>query len=218
MRIGGRVTGPVVATILGGALLTGCGDPGTADGEPGEISASPTDDAEPTPDDSSPSAEPEDTVPDATAEPGTDADEAAATPGAWRYAETEESDGTLRVAEIDSESPVDIDGGDDPAVLSVAEHSVHGGESWLDLPAGSVDCRGECTVRVTVDDADPLELPASRDGEDETRLRLGGAEDLYSELRTASTVSVEVPVTGVGTVQVSFRVTGFDPEHFPGRA
>ncbi|NJQ07078.1 hypothetical protein [Streptomyces lonarensis] len=219
MRIDRRVAGPVVATVLGGALLTGCADTGTG-GDPAEISASPTDDAEPTPDDSSPTAEPEDTSPDATAEPdtGTDAEEAAATPGTWRYDETRESDGTLRTADIDSEAPVDIDGGDDPAVLTVAEHSVHGGEAWLDLPAGSIDCTGECTVRVTVDDAEPLELPASRDRDDEARLRLGRAEEFYAGLRTAATVAVEVPVSGVGTVQVSFRVTGFDPEHFPGRA
>ncbi|MFX4293516.1 hypothetical protein [Streptomyces bohaiensis] len=218
MRIDRSVAGPVVATVLGGVLLAGCSDTGT--GDPSDVSASPTDDAEPTPDDSSPTAEPEETLPDATAEPDADtgAEDAAADPGAWRYDEVVQPDGTLRVAEVDSEAPVDVDGGDDPAVLSLAEHSVRGGEAWLDLPAGSVDCSGECTVRVSVDDADPMELPASRDGDDEARLRLGETEEFYGEVRTASTVSMEVPVSGVGTVQVSFRVTGFDPEHFPGRA
>ncbi len=203
----------MMAAILAGALLTGCGST-DATASDDEVSASPTDAGEPTPDTASPSAEDtdEEPDPDATGDAPAPDDDAEG----WRYEESGTGARAERLASVESSSPAGEGEGPRSAVLTFRQHERDGAALYLDLPSGAVDCATGCRVSVVVDDSPPTEVEASREESDERRLSLDDAEALYSRVLGAGTVGFEVPVEGTGEVEVAFDVTGLDPEHFPG--
>ena len=85
------------------------------------------------------------------------------------------------------------------------------------LKAGDFACRGGCDVQVTVDDAAPRAMDASRPDTDEAiAMFIEDEATLWALARDAGTIAIEFPVAAGGTRTAVFEVGGLAPGRMPG--
>ena len=126
--------------------------------------------------------------------------------------------GEQRSASIRAREDVDVDGsGPGPVQLIFRDHPDWGRSSYLVLKAGDFACRGGCDVHVTVDDAAPRAMDASRPDTDEAiAMFIEDEAALWALARDAGTIAVEFPVVAGGTRTAVFEVGGLDITRMPG--
>ena len=136
----------------------------------------------------------------------------------WSYQSEDVKGGKQLSAAIYSKDPVDTDGsGANPVRLIFRDHPTWGTSSYLVLQAGDFACRGGCRVKVTVDDADPKSMAALRPDTDEAiAMFINDERGLWRMLKDAKQVSVEFPVKAGGTRTAAFEVAGLDRSKLPG--
>lgn len=136
----------------------------------------------------------------------------------WTYHETPVSGGRQLTAAINSVENVDTDGSGPHVVrLVFRDHPSWGRSSYLVLQAGDFACGRRCTVRVTVDEDDPVAMDGRRPDTDEAiAIFINDAARLWELTRQASHISIEFPVAAGGTRTAGFDVAGLDPSRMPG--
>lgn len=145
------------------------------------------------------------------------ADKARRTAALWNY-QTEPVDGGEQLsAAIQASEQVDVDGsGARPVRLIFRDHPDWGRSSYLVLQAGDFDCYGGCRVQVTVDDAEPRAMAASRPDTDEAiAMFIEDEAALWRLAKAADTIAVEFPVEAGGTRTAVFEVGGLDSTKLP---
>ena len=85
------------------------------------------------------------------------------------------------------------------------------------LQAGDFDCYGGCKVKVTVDDAAPKAMAASRPKTDEAiAMFIEDERALWRLARDAKVMTIEFPVKAGGTRTAVFEVGGLDRSQIAG--
>ena len=135
----------------------------------------------------------------------------------WSYQSVPADGGEQRSASIHAREQVDVDGsGPGPVQLIFRDHPEWGRSSYLVLKAGDFACRGGCNVRVTVDDAAPRAMAASRpDTEDAIAMFIEDHAALWRLADNADTLAIEFPVAAGGTRTAVFEVGGLDTARMP---
>lgn len=138
--------------------------------------------------------------------------------GLWNYADVALKGGTQRSAAIDSRDDIDVDGsGAQPVQLIFRDHPSWGRSAYLVLDAGDFRCPGGCNVQVTVDDAAPKPMGATRPKTDEAiAMFIEDERALWRMLDGAAVVAVEFPVKAGGTRTAVFEVAGLQRGKLPG--
>ena len=136
----------------------------------------------------------------------------------WSYQSLPVTGGEQRSASILAREQVDVDGsGPGPVQLIFRDHPDWGRSSYLVLKAGDFACRGGCNVQVTVDDAAPRAMAASRpDTEDAIAMFVEDHAALWALADDADTLAIEFPVAAGGTRTAVFEVGGVDITRMPG--
>lgn len=136
----------------------------------------------------------------------------------WTYQSIAAGDGQQRSAAIYSRDPVDVDGsGAQPVQLIFRDHPEWGRSSYLVLPVGDFDCYGGCRVQVTVDDAAPKAMAASRPDTDEAiAMFIEDEAALWALAQEADVIAIEFPVEAGGTRTAVFEVGGLQVVRMPG--
>lgn len=136
----------------------------------------------------------------------------------WTYQSIAAGDGQQRSASIYSRDPVDIDGsGAQPVQLIFRDHPEWGRSSYLVLPVGDFDCYGGCKVQVTVDDAAPEAMAASRPDTDEAiAMFIEDEAALWALTQEAGVIAIDFPVMAGGTRTAVFEVGQLQASRMPG--
>ncbi|MFP7722971.1 hypothetical protein [Lysobacter sp. A3-1-A15] len=136
----------------------------------------------------------------------------------WIYQTQPVDGGEQRSAAIYARDRVDVDGsGERPVRLIFRDHPDWGRSSYLVLETGDFDCYGGCRVQVTVDDAQPRAMAASRPKTDEAiAMFIDDEAALWRIANGAATVAIEFPVKAGGTRTALFEVGGLDSMRMPG--
>ncbi len=147
-----------------------------------------------------------------------DAESARRLESLWSYQSVPAGDGEQRSASIVAREPVDVDGsGPGPVQLIFRDHPDWGRSSYLVLRAGDFACRGGCNVQVTVDDAAPRAMAASRpDTEEAIAMFIEDDAALWAIADDAGTIAITFPVAAGGTRTAVFEVGGLDAARMPG--
>ncbi|MDQ3205907.1 MAG: hypothetical protein M3Q40_05265 [Pseudomonadota bacterium] len=145
------------------------------------------------------------------------ATEARRTAALWTYQTQRVDDGLQLSAAIQSKDRVDV--GDGPAQsvrLIFRDHPDWGKSSYLVLQNGDFDCYGGCNVQVTVDDAAPRAMEASRPDTDEAiAMFIEDERALWNLAKDAGRISIDIPVKAGGTRTVVYEVAGLDETKLP---
>ena len=134
----------------------------------------------------------------------------------WSYQAEPVEGGSQLSASIFAKTPVDTGGGARQVRLIFRDHPDWGRSSYLTLQAGDFDCYGGCKVQVTVDDAAPRAMAASRPDTDEAiAMFIEDERALWRIAKDAQVLRIEFPVKAGGTRTAEFEVGGLDPEQLP---
>jgi len=135
----------------------------------------------------------------------------------WSYNREPVKGGTQLSASIYAKDDVDTDGsGPKPVRLIFRDHPAWGRSSYLVLQAGDFDCYRGCKVEVTLDDAAPKPMAASRPKTDEAiAMFIEDERALWKLARSAKVLRIEFPVRAGGTRTAVFEVGGLDPAQLP---
>lgn len=149
---------------------------------------------------------------------GDAARDAARTAALWTYQTEPAKGGAQLSASIYSKDPVDTDGsGPKPVRLIFRDRPAWGRSSYLVLQAGDFDCYGGCKVQVTIDDAAPKPMAASRPKTDEAiAMFIDDERALWRMTRDAKVMKIEFPTKAVGKKTAVFEVGGLDRTKLPG--
>ncbi|HEY5805435.1 MAG TPA: hypothetical protein VIT90_17285 [Lysobacter sp.] len=139
------------------------------------------------------------------------------TAGLWTYQAQPVKGGEQLSASIYAKEHVDTDGsGARPVQLIFRDHPDWGRSSYLVLEAGDFDCYGGCKVKLTVDDAAPRPVAASRPKTDQAiAMFIEDERALWKTVKAAKTIAIEFPVKAGGTRTAVFEVGGLDPAKLP---
>ena len=120
-------------------------------------------------------------------------------------------------AAIYAKDNLDTDGsGPRPVRLIFRDHPEWGDSAYLTLEAGDFDCYGGCKVKLTVDDAKPKSMAASRPDTDEAiAMFIEDEAALWKLADEAEVISIEFPVKAGGTRIAVFEVGGLDTSKLP---
>lgn len=145
--------------------------------------------------------------------------EASRTEQLWTYDRIPAGAGEQVTAAIYGKEPVDTDGSGPRRVrLIFRDHPEWGRSSYLVLERGDFDCYGGCRVNVSVDEAAPERLLASRPDTDEAiAMFVEDYRGLWRRFKEAKAVAIEFPVKAGGTRTVVFESAGLKPEMMPDR-
>ncbi len=103
-----------------------------------------------------------------------------------------------------------------PVRLIFRDHPEWGDSAYLTLEAGDFDCYGGCNVQVTVDDAEPKSMEASRPDTDEAiAMFIEDERALWALAQDAEVIAIEFPIEIGGTRIAVFEVGGLDPSTLP---
>ena len=135
----------------------------------------------------------------------------------WTYQTQPVDGGEQRSAAIYAKDRVDVDGSGARTVrLIFRDHPDWGRSSYLVLETGDFDCYGGCRVQVTVDDAAPRAMDASRPDTDEAiAMFIEDEGALWALAREAQAIAVEFPVVAGGTRTAVFEVGGLQGGRMP---
>ena len=135
----------------------------------------------------------------------------------WAYQTEAVSGGKQLSAAIYAKDNLDTDGSGAKQVrLIFRDHPEWGRSSYLTLEAGDFDCYGGCKVKVTVDDAAPTPMAASRPETDEAiAMFIEDERALWRLADAAKVLSIEFPVKAGGTRTAVFEVGGLDRSQLP---
>jgi hypothetical protein len=135
----------------------------------------------------------------------------------WSYNAEPVKGGTQLSASIYAKDDVDVDGsGAKPVRLIFRDHPSWGKSSYLVLQAGDFNCYAGCKVKVTVDDAAPKAMAASRPKTDEAiAMFIEDERALWRLTRDAKVITIEFPVKPAGTRTAVFEVGGLDRAKLP---
>jgi len=135
----------------------------------------------------------------------------------WTYQTQPVKGGDQLSASIYAKEYVDTDGsGARPVQLIFRDHPDWGRSSYLVLEAGDFDCYGGCKVKLTVDDAAPRAVAASRPKTDQAiAMFIEDERALWKTVKSAKTIAIEFPVKAGGTRTAVFEVGGLDPTKLP---
>jgi len=136
----------------------------------------------------------------------------------WSYNAEPVKGGTQLSASIYAKDDVDVDGsGAKPVRLIFRDHPSWGKSSYLVLQAGDFNCYAGCKVKVTVDDAAPKAMAASRPKTDEAiAMFIEDERALWRMAREAKRLSIEFPVKAGGKRTAVFETGGVDASKLPG--
>lgn len=145
------------------------------------------------------------------------ASEARRTAVLWTYQIQPVDGGQQLSAAIQSKDRVDVgDGAAQPVRLIFRDHPDWGRSSYLVLQNGDFDCYGGCRVQVTVDDAAPRAMDASRPDTDEAiAMFIEDEAALWNLAKEAERISIEIPVKAGGTRTAVYEVAGLDENRLP---
>jgi hypothetical protein len=100
--------------------------------------------------------------------------------------------------------------------LIFRDHPSWGKSAYLVLQAGDFDCYGGCRVKVTVDDAAPKAMAASRPKTDEAiAMFIEDERGLWRMTKGAKVMKIEFPTKAVGRKTAVFEVGGLDRTQWP---
>jgi hypothetical protein len=135
----------------------------------------------------------------------------------WSYNAEPVKGGTQLSASIYAKDDVDVDGsGAKPVRLIFRDHPSWGKSSYLVLQAGDFNCYAGCKVQVTVDDAAPKAMAASRPKTDEAiAMFIEDERVLWRLTRDAKVIRIQFPVKPAGTRTAVFEVAGLDRAKLP---
>ncbi|KAB8314734.1 hypothetical protein SD81_035945 [Tolypothrix campylonemoides VB511288] len=135
----------------------------------------------------------------------------------WAYGAEPVAKGTQLSAAIYSKERVDPGTGTAaPVRLIFRDHPEWGRSSYLVLDSGDFDCYGGCRVSVTVDDAAPRRMAASRPDTDEAiAMFIEDERALWRIAKDARTIAIAFPVKAGGTRTATYEVAGLDPAKLP---
>jgi len=135
----------------------------------------------------------------------------------WSYNREPVKGGTQLSASIYAKDDIDTDGsGPKPVRLIFRDHPAWGRSSYLVLQAGDFDCYRGCKVEVTLADAAPKPMAASRPKTDEAiAMFIEDERALWKLARSAKVMRIEFPVRAGGTRTAVFEVGGLDPAQLP---
>ncbi len=135
----------------------------------------------------------------------------------WTYQTQPVKGGEQLSASIYGKDYVDTDGsGARPVQLIFRDHPDWGRSSYLVLEAGDFDCYGGCKVKLTVDDAAPKPVAASRPKTDQAiAMFIEDERALWKTVKAARRIAIEFPVKAGGTRTAVFEVGGLDPSKLP---
>ncbi|MFC3550556.1 hypothetical protein ACFOLC_05950 [Lysobacter cavernae] len=147
----------------------------------------------------------------------TQAREQRRTAGLWAYQAEAVKGGSQLSAAIYAKQNVATDAsGAKPVRLIFRDHPEWGRSSYLTLEAGDFDCYGGCKVKVTVDEAAPKPMAASRPKTDEAiAMFIEDERALWRTVKNAKLVAIEFPVKAGGTRTAVFEVGGLDSSKLP---
>lgn len=136
----------------------------------------------------------------------------------WTYQTQPVDKGEQLTAAIYSTEPVDVGEGAPQRVrLIFRDHPDWGRSSYLVLGSGDFDCYGGCRVPVTIDDAAPRAMAASRPKTDEAiAMFIEDERALWRMIGDAGLVTIEFPVKAGGRRTAAFEVAGLDDARLPG--
>ena len=120
-------------------------------------------------------------------------------------------------AALYSKASVDTGGGSKhPVRLIFRDHPEWGRSSYLVLENGDFDCYGGCKVQVTLDDAKPRAMAASRPKTDEAiAMFIEDEAALWKHARNAKVMTIEFPVKAGGKRTAIFETGGLDGSKMP---
>ena len=155
---------------------------------------------------------------DAVAAKAEAAREQSRTASLWSYNREPVKGGTQLSASIYARDEIDVDGsGTKPVRLIFRDHPSWGKSAYLVLQAGDFDCYGGCRVKVTVDDAAPKAMAASRPKTDEAiAMFIEDERGLWRMTKDAKVMKIEFPTRAVGRKTAVFEVGGLDRAQLPG--
>jgi hypothetical protein len=135
----------------------------------------------------------------------------------WSYNREPVKGGTQLSASIYARDEIDVDGsGTKPVRLIFRDHPSWGKSAYLVLQAGDFDCYGGCRVKVTVDDAAPKAMAASRPKTDEAiAMFIEDERGLWRMTKGAKVMKIEFPTKAVGRKTAVFEVGGLDRAQLP---
>ena len=134
----------------------------------------------------------------------------------WSYQSEPVKGGNQLSASIFASQPVDTGGGARQVRLIFRDHPDWGRSSYLTLEAGDFDCYGGCKVQVTVDDAAPRAMAASRPDTDEAiAMFIEDERALWRLAKDAQVLRIEFPVKAGGKRVAEFETGGLDPARLP---
>jgi hypothetical protein len=154
---------------------------------------------------------------DAVAGKAEAAREQSRTAALWSYNREPVKGGTQLSASIYARDEIDVDGsGTKPVRLIFRDHPSWGKSAYLVLQAGDFDCYGGCRVKVTVDDAAPKAMAASRPKTDEAiAMFIEDERGLWRMTKGAKVMKIEFPTKAVGRKTAVFEVGGLDRAQLP---
>ena len=154
---------------------------------------------------------------DAVAAKAEAAREQSRTASLWSYNREPVKGGTQVSASIYAQDEIDVDGsGAKPVRLIFRDHPSWGKSAYLVLQAGDFDCYGGCKVQVTVDDAAPKAMAASRPKTDEAiAMFIEDELGLWRMTKGAKVMKIEFPTKAVGRKTAVFEVGGLDRGQLP---
>jgi hypothetical protein len=135
----------------------------------------------------------------------------------WSYQTEPVQGGNQLSASIFASKPVETDGKAPRQVrLIFRDHPDWGRSSYLTMEAGDFDCYGGCKVQVTVDDAAPRAMAASRPDTDEAiAMFIEDERALWRLAKDARVLRIEFPVKAGGRRTAEFETGGLDPSKLP---
>ncbi|HVR80933.1 MAG TPA: hypothetical protein VHF02_02415 [Luteimonas sp.] len=136
----------------------------------------------------------------------------------WSYNVEPVKGGTQLSAAIYARDDIDVDGSGAKQVrLIFRDHPSWGRSAYLVLQAGDFNCYGGCKVKMTVDDAAPEAMAASRPKTDAAiAMFIEDERALWRLTRGAKVIRIEFPVKPSGTRTAVFEVGGLDRAKLPG--
>jgi hypothetical protein len=154
---------------------------------------------------------------DAVAGKAEAAREQSRTAALWSYNREPVKGGIQLSASIYARDEIDVDGsGTKPVRLIFRDHPSWGKSAYLVLQAGDFDCYGGCRVKVTVDDAAPKAMAASRPKTDEAiAMFIEDERGLWRMTKGAKLMKIEFPTKAVGRKTAVFEVGGLDRAQLP---
>lgn len=135
----------------------------------------------------------------------------------WSYNREPVEGGVQLSAAIYARDDVDIDGsGTKPVRLIFRDHPSWGRSAYLVLQAGDFRCPGGCKVQVTIDDAAPKAMAATRPDTDAAiAMFIEDERTLWRMTKDAKVMRIEFPTKTAGKKTAVFEVGGLDRTKLP---